>query len=544
MIHRKLKIIKLLLLAAVISGSTSCVKDFPDSNWIPLYILDTLMNPAPSALTYSGSPYTFTQNLPIAAVTPTMTGVATSCTSDPALPAGLVLDQTTCALSGTPTVSTAYANYLIVASNSRGNTYTLIGITVNPAPVTTPPPNSLSYAGNPFVFTKGALITSVNPTLTGSPSSYSVSPTLPTGLSIDPLTGQLSGTPTAFAGSTGYTVTATYPDASTTTFVLTLSVYPASPSVSATLDFLCSQDLTATLNTVNSGNCTTNTWAYANAYCQIGGFSGAAHVTEQTAGSYTGFYYQNPPATPSVCADLTWFVGYGALSSCTVATEVNCLTAALPAIPAGATLHLKANELMLANGAAVPGWPDASGSGNNGLASLTRIPLLVKPGLNNFPVVRFDGVDDAHEIATMTGDFSTGYSIFVVAKANTTAVNHLNFHANSPFNGLGLGITSSSFDWSVNNTTIASVAADTAWHNFSLIQSGTAATGYMDGAIQGSTIAAPATGAILSFVVGNRSTFDLPWNGDIAEVIYYPSGLSAADRVAVETYLRTKYNLP
>ncbi|WP_143464005.1 Lcl domain-containing protein, partial [Leptospira kirschneri] len=63
-------------------------------------------------------------------VTPTVTGTVTSCNPNVALPGGLTLNATTCAISGTPTVFQASANYTITASNSSGSTNTTISIMI------------------------------------------------------------------------------------------------------------------------------------------------------------------------------------------------------------------------------------------------------------------------------------------------------------------------------------------------------------------------------------------------------------------------------
>ncbi|WP_155717446.1 DUF1566 domain-containing protein, partial [Leptospira noguchii] len=62
--------------------------------------------------------------------TPTVTGTVTGCSPNIALPAGLTLNATTCAISGTPTVFQASANYTITASNSSGSTNTTISIMI------------------------------------------------------------------------------------------------------------------------------------------------------------------------------------------------------------------------------------------------------------------------------------------------------------------------------------------------------------------------------------------------------------------------------
>ena len=69
------------------------------------------------------------------------------------------------------------------------------------------PPSNLSYT-TPVIYTQNQQITNNVPTVTGTVTSYSISPALPTGLSINPTTGVISGTPTVVVAATSYTVTA------------------------------------------------------------------------------------------------------------------------------------------------------------------------------------------------------------------------------------------------------------------------------------------------------------------------------------------------
>lgn len=87
-------------------------------------------NPPPT-LSYTGSPFTFTQNQLITTVTPAVTGTITTCAASPTLPVGLVLSTTTCAISGTPSAIQTAADYTITASNSAGTAAATISITVN-----------------------------------------------------------------------------------------------------------------------------------------------------------------------------------------------------------------------------------------------------------------------------------------------------------------------------------------------------------------------------------------------------------------------------
>ena len=75
----------------------------------------------PTSLSYPQNFYTFTQGVSIASVTPALTGTVTSCAANPVLPAGLIIDNVTCAITGTPTVGSALIDYVITASNSAGS---------------------------------------------------------------------------------------------------------------------------------------------------------------------------------------------------------------------------------------------------------------------------------------------------------------------------------------------------------------------------------------------------------------------------------------
>ncbi len=85
--------------------------------------------------------------------------------------------------------------------------------------VSLPPPSGLSYTPSSLSGTVDTEISSLSPSVTGTVTSYSVSPTLPVGLSISTSTGVISGTPTAVSASASYTVTATNGTGSTTATV-------------------------------------------------------------------------------------------------------------------------------------------------------------------------------------------------------------------------------------------------------------------------------------------------------------------------------------
>ena len=167
---------------------------------------------APSALTYSSNPATYTKDSAITNNTPTSSGgVVVSYAVSPALPAGLTLNTSTGIISGTPTALTAAANYTVTATNTGGSTPASVSIAVNDVA-----PSSLSYSNNPATYNKDTAITNNTPTNSGGVVvSYAVSPALPTGLALNTSTGVISGTPTTLIAAANYTVTATNTGGST-----------------------------------------------------------------------------------------------------------------------------------------------------------------------------------------------------------------------------------------------------------------------------------------------------------------------------------------
>lgn len=81
------------------------------------------------------------------------------------------------------------------------------------------PPSALSYTPSLASGTVGTPISSLTPTVTGTVTSYSVSPALPLGLTLNASSGVISGTPSVAASSADYTVTATNGTGSTTATV-------------------------------------------------------------------------------------------------------------------------------------------------------------------------------------------------------------------------------------------------------------------------------------------------------------------------------------
>ncbi len=165
----------------------------------------TVNDAAPTSLTYSSNPATYTKGTLITPNTPSNGGGAITAYTvvGTALPAGLSLNGTTGVITGTPTALTATASYTIQGSNVTGNTQVSVSITVNDQP-----PSNLTYSSNPATYVKGTAITPNTPSNSGGGiGTYTVVGTaLPAGLSLSPTTGVISGTPTAVAATANYTI--------------------------------------------------------------------------------------------------------------------------------------------------------------------------------------------------------------------------------------------------------------------------------------------------------------------------------------------------
>jgi Putative Ig domain len=84
---------------------------------------------------------------------------------------------------------------------------------------------TLTYA-SPVTATMGAPVTPLVPTLSGDADTLSIKPALPDGLTFDPMTGIVSGTPSRERVAVTYTITASNSGGAYTTADLLLAVGP------------------------------------------------------------------------------------------------------------------------------------------------------------------------------------------------------------------------------------------------------------------------------------------------------------------------------
>ncbi len=210
----------------------------------------------------------------------------------PTLPAGLSLDTSTGAITGTPTATSGATTYTVTVTDANSATASnTFSLTVNGAVVaTTNVPSSalpINQAVTPFTPVAGSGGTG---TLT-----FGVSPALPTGLSFNTTNGLVSGTPTVASATTTYTVTVSDTNAASASATFSLSVGQLSTNVALTSSQNPSQfgqSVTFTATVTSAGGTPTGTLTFNDNGTSIGTATLAAGVatlttTTLTVGSHT-----------------------------------------------------------------------------------------------------------------------------------------------------------------------------------------------------------------------------------------------------------------
>ena len=155
-------------------------------------------------------------------------------TVSPNIPNGLAVSNASGVISGTPTAPQTQTTYTITATDSTSptaqtDTFT-VNIKVNPA---TAMAFSATKSDEVLAAGTAASITGLEPLNSVGTLTYSISPALPTGLSISTTTGDITGTPTAASASTSYTIAVTDSNGQSASYSFNIEVVKPTVSFSA-----------------------------------------------------------------------------------------------------------------------------------------------------------------------------------------------------------------------------------------------------------------------------------------------------------------------
>ena len=163
----------------------------------------TINEPAP-VISYADSEYEFFKDVPITPVVPTSTGgVPSSWEVSPDLPTGMSL-RGDGAIVGIPFVDSPATNYTIYANNTGGSGTAVVEITINGTGV------FINYPYNNAELAQYSPMMALYPSTSGAAVvSWSIEPTLPSGIFFGTNNGSIWGTPNTLTDSTVYTINAT-----------------------------------------------------------------------------------------------------------------------------------------------------------------------------------------------------------------------------------------------------------------------------------------------------------------------------------------------
>jgi hypothetical protein len=193
-------------------------------------------------------------------------------------------------------------------------------------------------------------------------------------------------------------------------------------------------------------------------------------------------------------------------------------------------------------------WTDISGNGRNATqATAANQPAIVTGALNGRQVRRFDGVDDVLSLVNVIGT-SNNQSIFTVAKISAAKYGGIITAKTVNFDlapAMNINVSRAvEFYYSFNNSEYISSAPQNLGAAFvtSYVKNGTNLSAWLNGSNIGSktvtsTLTVAATNAIGTYRVGDSNFME----GDIAEILVFPTALSTADRLNVEAYLKNKW---
>lgn len=226
---------------------------------------------------------------------------------------------------------------------------------------------------------------------------------------------------------------------------------------------------------------------------------------------------------------------------------------ASPVPTEGLQIWLRADEGVIATPltGAVTSWQDSSGNHRDaGQIALNYQPTLLPAGLAGKAAVVFDGVDDFLKLGALDVDFSAGVSIFIAMQQESTGNCDGYFEAStdSEQNDLHFGDWMDSFNYEVLEDVVQDTQYPVVLHQPQIAVAVQSATGWVqlrrngNGAGERKSHLPERVERTQVFIgktlYGNCSFLD----GSVGELLLYNRGMADAELLAVEQYLRTKWD--
>ena len=229
----------------------------------------------------------------------------------------------------------------------------------------------------------------------------------------------------------------------------------------------------------------------------------------------------------------------------------------------GLSLWLKADAGVITRDSNIISWNDQSHNHRDAVPVINQVyqsPQLVSKGLNNLPVIRFNGLNNGMVTPAFRSFPQKRGTIFLVAKINdknqTSGVGFGNFISTFHGNGVqwqfGASLTKYSYyDGVGGEGFLLSGASPADWGMITLQRlNDTTINFYRNGRFELSFFVHDNQPEINTLKIGfngrlgnNQDSIPEVINGDIAEIIIYEKNLVPQDLAAVHNYLSKKYAL-
>lgn len=363
---------------------------------------------APS-ISYPSYTISATQNSAITTLNPTNSGgiiSSWSISSPPSLPSGLTFSTSSGQFSGTPTSTFSSTSFVVTATNSAGSDTKTVTISVA-APAPLPSPN-ISYSPSTINAVVGVAITTLTPTNSGeTATSWSISPTLPSGLNFNSSTGSISGTTSSAFSTDTFTVTATAGNGTTGTATVTISSASAAATVPSAPTIGVATALSSTSATI------TFTASGSN-----GGSVILSYTATSSPGGITGTLTQSGSGTITVTG----------LSPATTYTftviATNALGPSLPSASSNTITTFDASALVSTFSNVIPrvdGFEVSITNFNSAFTYSVQVTSPARVSLSNSGFLTVTGLSGYGTLATVTVTTSrTGYTNGVSSVTGST----------------------------------------------------------------------------------------------------------------------------